>query len=268
MNITVITISYNAEKIIENTILSVINQKNADFEYIIVDGNSSDGTIDIIKKYGSQITKWKSEPDTGIYNAMNKGIDMASGDYCIFMNAGDVFAGDDILMRVTPYLFTNKDVYTGYAIYTNSGHIVEYKKPPRKVDYTYFYRRSLCHQASFIKTELLHRYHYDEKYKMVSDGKFWKLVLGLNNGEYEAIHEDICCFDTSGLTYTQRERGKKEDELVIKELYNENQITCSQNVIKRQKHPLNLISKYEGLERRILLVFAKIFKQHKLKYIK
>ena len=89
--ISIITATYNSAKTINDTIKSVLCQTNKDFEYIIVDGNSSDNTVDIINQYESVITKWVSEPDKGIYDAMNKGIKMASGEWLIMMNAGDYF---------------------------------------------------------------------------------------------------------------------------------------------------------------------------------
>ena len=87
--ITIITVAYNAVKDIENTILSVLNQTYPNIEYIIIDGGSTDGTLDIIKKYEDKISYWVSEPDKGIYDAMNKGIVKANGDYLFFLGADD-----------------------------------------------------------------------------------------------------------------------------------------------------------------------------------
>ena len=95
--ITIITVSYNAATSIEPTILSVINQTYPNIEYIVIDGGSNDGTVDIIKKYQNKISYWVSEPDKGIYDAMNKGIRMATGDWINFMNAGDTFFCDTSL---------------------------------------------------------------------------------------------------------------------------------------------------------------------------
>jgi glycosyltransferase involved in cell wall biosynthesis len=97
--ISIITVVYNCEAFIENTILSVIQQKFLDMEYIIVDGGSTDGTLEIIKKYNNKIDYWISEPDNGIYGAMNKGIDLARGEWLNFMNSGDVFVYDNVLSK-------------------------------------------------------------------------------------------------------------------------------------------------------------------------
>ena len=98
--ISIITVVFNGEKYLEETIQSVINQTYSNVEYIIIDGGSSDGTLDIIKKYEERIDYWVSEKDKGIYDAMNKGIDVASGEWINFMNAGDGFYADDVLDKI------------------------------------------------------------------------------------------------------------------------------------------------------------------------
>lgn len=100
MTISIITICYNAASDLEKTIKSVAAQKFKDFEYIVIDGQSKDSTLDIIKRNEDVISKWVSEPDKGIYDAMNKGIRMAEGDWLIMMNAGDVFADSEVLANV------------------------------------------------------------------------------------------------------------------------------------------------------------------------
>ena len=97
--ISVITVCYNVASTIEKTMLSVLNQTYKNLEYIIIDGNSTDGTVDIIKKYAERLTFWISEPDKGIYDAMNKGIVKATGKFLIFMNAGDQFLNEKVLSK-------------------------------------------------------------------------------------------------------------------------------------------------------------------------
>ena len=102
--ITIVTISYNIVTYIEKTILSVVNQTYPNIEYIVIDGGSTDGTLDVIKKYSDKITYWVSESDKGIYDAMNKGIDAATGDWINFMNAGDVFYHNNVIDEIIPFL--------------------------------------------------------------------------------------------------------------------------------------------------------------------
>lgn len=108
MKISIITICFNAAADLENTVASVRSQKYKDYEYIVVDGGSNDGTVEVINKSLDVITKWVSEPDKGIYDAMNKGINMASGDWVIMMNAGDVFADSDVLQNVFSHVIPDK----------------------------------------------------------------------------------------------------------------------------------------------------------------
>lgn len=110
MKISVITVNYNNKKGLEATINSVISQKYLDFEFIIVDGNSNDGSKDIIYKKRNYITKWISEPDSGIYNAMNKGVKMSTGDYLIFMNSGDEFYDTQVLDKIAKVLLQANEV--------------------------------------------------------------------------------------------------------------------------------------------------------------
>lgn len=218
MKISVITISYNAASCIEETIKSVINQTYQDFEYIIVDGNSNDGTVEIIQKYHPYISKWISEPDKGIYNAMNKAVRMANGEYCIFMNAGDTFLHDKVLYEVDKYLETDIDIISGNNIITKGNKLITYSKAPRTITFNHLFNSSLCHQATFIKRELLIENPYDESLRMVSDWKFWIQTIVLKNSSYKNVNIDICNFDASGITYTQQEKGFIEREKVFQEL--------------------------------------------------
>lgn len=115
--ITIVTVCFNAVKSIEETMLSVLNQTYLNIEYIIIDGGSTDGTVDIIKKYADRLAYWVSEPDKGIYDAMNKGITVATGDYINFMNAGDTFAsGSSVSDTFTETDTTGPDIIYGNAI--------------------------------------------------------------------------------------------------------------------------------------------------------
>lgn len=140
MKISVVTICYNSKLFIEKTILSVINQSYEDLEYIVVDGGSTDGTLDVIHKYSNRITKWISEKDEGIYNAMNKALDIITGDWVIFMNSGDCFYRYDVLSNID-FLKYSEASCCG-VIYGNGISLY------RKKDYCAL---GLCHSLKIIK---------------------------------------------------------------------------------------------------------------------
>ena len=118
--LSIITITYQAEKYLERTIQSVLNQGHQDaIEYIVIDGASKDATLAIIEKYTNQIDQFVSEPDKGIYDAMNKGLQRASGDYVIFMNAGDRFADEKTVGQLISAMESNPDVIVGDAMFVD-----------------------------------------------------------------------------------------------------------------------------------------------------
>ncbi len=172
--ISVITVCYNAEDTIEDTIWSIINQDYDAIEYIIIDGSSSDRTMDIVKKYnyqggeqriGHTVLKWISEPDTGIYDAMNKGIQMANGDYMIFMGADDVFANNQVLSNVVIWLKKwLGDVVYGSVQMKTSGCIDIKPFNPVK-----FAIGNICHQCIFYPRELYTKQQYNINYRIYAD---------------------------------------------------------------------------------------------------
>ena len=168
--ITVVTVCFNAVKDIEKTILSVINQTYENIEYLVIDGGSTDGTVDIIKKYEDCITKWIGEPDKGIYDAMNKGIKMATGDRINFMNAGDEFFKSTTLDEVGR-VGLDADYVVGIAKYPNGRYWI-----PIKND---FGLKNVCqggavnHQTSFIRKEIFEGDGYNLDYSIVADDIFF-----------------------------------------------------------------------------------------------
>ena len=170
--ITVVTVVYNGEKFLEETILSVINQTYDNVEYIIIDGGSSDGTLDIIKKYEHAIDYWVSEKDKGIYDAMNKGISLATGEWINFMNGGDSFYSLTVLHDV----FSNNSYPDATILYGN--HQVIYPSGRTRFAKSGLVENmwkgsQFCHQASFIKVSYHKNNIYNIYTKIVGDFEFF-----------------------------------------------------------------------------------------------
>ena len=232
MKVSVITVSFNAAESIEKTIKSVVDQEYNDYEYIIIDGCSSDGTIDIIKSYENKISIWKSEPDTGIYNAMNKAVGLAAGEYCIFMNAGDYFANKMVLAQVSFFLDDGWDVLTGIEISTKSNRIIGLVYPPIEITKEHFFKTSISHQSSFIRRSLLLAHPYDENLKLVSDWKFWLETLVFGNYKYRPIDVVVSYFNHDGATYKSDGASHNERQSVIKQYFPE--FTPPSPILKRK----------------------------------
>jgi len=165
--LTIVTVSYNTKRIIEETILSVINQDYSNVEYIIIDGGSNDGTQEVIEKYRSSISHYVSERDGGIYFGMNKGIDSATGEYLLFLNAGDVFVDSHVLSEVAAFIGLNP----GYdVIYGDSEQSFEYGSYIVSPKQAYINNKmSISHQATFVKTSALRAHKFNTKYKYAAD---------------------------------------------------------------------------------------------------
>lgn len=214
---SIITVCYNAEKVLERTIKSVINQKYRNFEYIIVDGKSDDSTMDIVKKYKSSIDCIISEPDKGLYDAMNKGILASSGDYIIFINADDSLADNDVLANVASLIHSQqpvKDVYYGNNRIVNEyGVFVNYPRDIKLLDHKWV----VSHQALFAKSSLLRENLFDISYKYCAD---FKQISSLYLKGYSFDYLNLTISETpydSGTTYDNYIKSTKEHFRVLRE---------------------------------------------------
>jgi glycosyltransferase involved in cell wall biosynthesis len=170
--ISVVTVCYNAVSSLEKTILSVLNQTYSNVEYIVIDGGSKDGTVDIIKNYKDRLAYWISEPDDGIYDAMNKGIKVATGDYINFMNSDDWFTEADSLKRFIMSMATSEDIDIFYGD-TYSMFGTGRRFCPAESLKNIKYRLTFSHQAAFIKLPLMKERMYNLKYKLAADYDFF-----------------------------------------------------------------------------------------------
>lgn len=198
MKLTIVTINYNNREGLERTLRSVTAQLTADTEYVVIDGGSTDGSVELIQQYAKHIAYWVSEPDKGIYNAMNKAIKVAKGEYINFMNSGDTFYSAEVLPRVVP-LLNGKDFYIGDEKREVNGK-TKIITAPNRIHFASIAHRAMKHQASFIRTQLLKNRPYSEKYKIVSDWEqmFYEFVV--NNASYEHLPFIVSEFDMSGVS--------------------------------------------------------------------
>ena len=217
MKLSIITVNYNNKQGLEKTINSVINQSFTDFEYVIIDGKSTAGDQEIIKKYESKITYWISESDLGIYNAMNKGIKAATGEFVLFMNSGDCFFDNDVLKKTIPFLASSVGFYYGNLIFS----IKEQQKistPPSTLSFSYFIDFSLPHQATFIKKDLFYQhFFYNEQLKIMSDWEFTIYCICKENVPYQHLNFPIAYFDSTGVSSNPNNSTvfAKEKEVVL-----------------------------------------------------
>lgn len=210
MKYSIITVNFNNKDGLRKTIESVIHQTYRDFEYIVIDGGSTDGSADVLKEYDDQITYWVSEKDTGIYNGMNKGISKATGDYLNFMNSGDCFYGNTVLQQVSAHQ-TDADIIVGrdyhYCETRQRGHA---SIQPSRTTMIHFFVATLDHQSSFIKRELFNDSLYDENYRLVSDWIFFTEKIVKENKQVQFISDIICRREEGGLSEQQHDRNRKE----------------------------------------------------------
>lgn len=213
IKVSIITINYNNKVGLKKTIESVIKQDFNSFEFIVIDGGSTDGSYDVIQEYKNCIDYWVSESDKGIYNAMNKGIAIARGEYCNFMNSGDCFSDKNVLSSI----FANRKEDLCDIIVGNT-YCTKWIQPPSKITMDFLFSTTICHQAAFIKRSLLQKYYYDEKFKIVSDRKFFIQTLIFDNCSYEAIDVDVVIYDLNGYSANNRTLSDLEYQQVLEEL--------------------------------------------------
>ena len=210
MKYSIITVNFNNKEGLRKTIESVIHQTFRDFEFIIIDGGSTDGSVDVLKEYSSQINYWVSEPDGGIYQGMNKGIMKATGEYLNFMNSGDCFYSSNVLEKVTSYQYDADFIVGKDYHYNNETHQGHASIQPPRTTMIHFFVATLDHQSSFIKREMFTNSLYDESRRLVSDWIFFTEKIVKEGKQVQFIPDIICRREEGGLSEQQREMNRKE----------------------------------------------------------
>jgi glycosyltransferase involved in cell wall biosynthesis len=252
LKLSIITINLNNSAGLIRTINSVINQTSRDFEYIIIDGGSTDGSVEVIKSFtnirpgiysevnkeysipydpaqttkGVQpdkpcampITYWISEPDSGIYNAMNKGIIIARGEYCQFLNSGDWLAAPEVIEKMLKNIPDCSIYYGNMVKQMPYGGILRNKEIPVNSFLT-FYSGTLNHSPAFIKRCLFSKYGlYDENLKIVSDWKFFLISIALSSEKVCYCDLDVTCFNMKGISNIEKELNVTERKIVLQKM--------------------------------------------------
>lgn len=222
-NLSIITVCFNSEETIEQTFISILSQTILPYEYIIIDGASTDNTISIIKKYHIEFIRkgvnffYVSEPDKGLYDAMNKGLSIARGQWVHFLNSDDQYASEDVLEKISPLLNDKYDIVYGNIILYDGEKSIRVQKPkgfPRK--YMMYFKCPIFQPAAFIKVSTLRKFGLDIKYRNSADYKLWvQLISDYSNLKY--IDENIALFKTGGAS-SNLSKMNNENILLFKEL--------------------------------------------------
>lgn len=222
MKLTIITINYNNAKGLIRTLDSVAEQIWIDFEHIIIDGGSQDNSVNIIHEYVDKYSekypiKWISEPDTGVYNAMNKGVKMAVGEYCLFMNSGDCILSNNTLKQVNLHE-CHSDLVVGYSIEEKTNRKIKYNL--RRLSLLEVMQFGISHQATFVKRELFDKIgYYSEDLRVLADCEFL-FKCALENITFENTGKCVALVEPDGLSNTMLDQIRVEGKKIKRVLPN------------------------------------------------
>lgn len=215
MLISVITVNYNNHEGLKRTAQSVLEQTYSPIQYIVIDGGSDDGSADYLKEKSNHIDYWVSEPDLGIYHAMNKGVKVAKGDYLLFLNSGDHFYSNESVATFKPWFMKDdkKDlIYGNIQVKAHKDYVKTY---PEHLSFSYFVDDTLPHPATLIKTSCFDHLQYDETLKIVSDWKFFMIGICKWKFSYQYIDQVISTFYFDGLSSTEPDLVAQEKRQVL-----------------------------------------------------
>ena len=226
MRLSIITINRNNADGLEKTMQSVASQTFREFEYIVIDGASTDGSVEVIKRLESQFAhlRWVSEPDKGIYNAMNKGIRMATGEYIQILNSADCLAANDVTEHMLVALegAGYPSILYGNMIkcYSDGRKVVDKCFAGQEITMLGMYTGTLNHDPAYIRRDLFEKYgYYDENLKIVSDWKWYMHAIILGGEKPRYVDIDVTLFDMTGISETNKELDRLERKQVLEQLF-------------------------------------------------
>jgi len=211
--LSIVTVVFNDRDNLEATIKSVLKQKPIDFQYVVIDGGSTDGTLDVIKKYESIIDYWISESDEGIYDAMNKAVVRVSCDWVIYLNAGDEFYNGSVLGEVLNYLDDSVDLVIGDYYDVDQKKIVQ-----QRISKFMLSTRMICHQTVFFKRAVLESYPYNLDYRICSDFEQFCRLLSMNV-KMRKLNLPVVKYLGNGLSIRESKSRLEEKGRIIKSHY-------------------------------------------------
>lgn len=246
--LSIITINYNNAAGLQKTVDSVLSQTGTDYEFIVIDGGSTDGSKDIIAKHNSRIAYSVSEKDGGIYDAQNKGIAVAKGEYLLFLNSGDTFHSQNVVTAFSKFVTTTKaGVVYGNSQIIENGVKTTIQQPPQQLDKYYFFKYTLNHQACFIQKSLFDEFGlYSLNYKICSDFEFFLKVFNKYPETYLYFNETVCDYDKTGLSSDKAnyERVVKEKHAILKQyLSKEEYADCYKRALNELPFKYRFLSK-------------------------
>ena len=241
MKISVITVNYNNLSGLRRTLPSILSQTYSGYELIVIDGGSSDGSKEYIQSL-DRIDNWVSETDSGVYNAMNKGVKAAHGEYCIFMNSGDTFFSATVLESVV-YKLQGKDFYTGCSTFVDKQQTYTCF-PPLQITIDFLLVNSLNHQSTFIKTNYLRAHPYDESLRIMAD---WGVLAEgwlIDECTYESLQEFISIYYLDGVSSVNKECAEKERNILLKKMAQTASLRHKEDIAKTLRWYEQLQNKY------------------------
>ena len=223
MKLSIITVNFNNLEGLKKTYESVASQTFRDYEWLVIDGGSTDGSREFLERHQDKFAYWCSEPDKGIYNAMNKGIVKAKGEYLNFMNSGDCFVGENVVKSVFSKQYITDIIY-GIQLSQDGNHIIPINIHT-KLNWYELFCKTIPHQASFIKRELFQSFGlYDENYKVISDYKWFIEAIIYHGASYSFYPKAVSFVDGGGISSTgllTAERNKLVNEIFPKNMTDE-----------------------------------------------
>jgi glycosyltransferase involved in cell wall biosynthesis len=217
MKLSIITVNLNNAAGLQKTIDSILFQTWQEFEYIIIDGASTDNSISVIQSFKHSIIQtfsWISEPDTGIFNAMNKGVKMSSGKYTLFLNSGDFLLSSSVLEKIFANCTFTEDFICAKCAVSKNGKIEFITNPPQSFTFKNFFNTTLAHQSTFIKAALFKKYgYYREDLRLKSDWEFFVRTIILNKCTTIAIDILLTDYNLDGVSALSNNKIKQREEM-------------------------------------------------------